>query len=523
MQTATPASTPMTRPRSTYIIAAVVAAGVTLGVSELLAGLIERVPSTLSAIGAVVVDNVPGAIERWAIETFGTGDKAALLIGMIATTLLIAGLVGNWMYRSGAMVAAPVFVGFGAVGLVASLNESLISVPMTVLAAVLATGTGLYTLYWLLQTPVSSLTDTVVGAPTDGLPADPTRRQFVGRAAGIGALAAAGGLVGRRLLTATRTSDVTLPDAAGTLTGPAPENFFDVDGLESIVVANDSFYRIDTALLIPRVPVESWSLRIDGLVDNPFELSFDELTTRDLYEEYVTISCVSNQVGGGLVGNAKWTGVRLAELLEEARPTDEAEQVVGWSVDRWSSGFPIEAVFDGREPLVAVAMNDEPLPARHGFPARLIVPGLYGYVSATKWLERIELTTWDGFDSYWVPRGWAKEGPIKTQSRIDVPRAGRRVAPGDVVAAGVAWAPLKGIERVEVRLDDGPWLDAELTEPLSDKAWVQWKAVIPMSEGEHVLTVRATDGTGETQTEMVRPPAPDGATGHHSVKFRVEA
>jgi DMSO/TMAO reductase YedYZ molybdopterin-dependent catalytic subunit len=503
-----------------YILAAVVAAGVTVGIGELLAGLIERVPSTLSALGAIAVDNVPGAVERWAIETFGTNDKAVLIIGIIITTLLIAALVGNWMYRSGVMVAVPVFVAFGVVGLAASLMESLVSAPLTILAAVLATATGLYALYWLLQSPAAPLSATIVGAPTDGLPADPGRRQFVGRAAGIGAVAAASGLLGRRLLTATRTSEVTLPDAAGTLGSPAPENFFAVDGLESVVVANDSFYRIDTALLIPRVPVDRWSLRIDGLVDNPLEFTFDELTARDLYEEYVTISCVSNEVGGKLVGNAKWTGVRLAELLDEARPTAAAEQVVGWSVDGWASGFPIEAVFDGREPLVAVAMNDEPLPARHGFPARLIVPGLYGYVSATKWLERIELTTWDGFDSYWVPRGWAKEGPIKTQSRIDVPRRGAQLTPGEVVAAGVAWAPLKGIERVEVQLDGGAWVEAELTEPLSDKAWIQWKIALDVPAGSHVLRVRATDGTGETQTDTVRPPAPDGATGYHTVEFR---
>ncbi|MBT8203596.1 MAG: molybdopterin-dependent oxidoreductase [Acidimicrobiia bacterium] len=507
------------RPRSSYITGAVVAAGLTLGVGELLAGLVERVPSPLSSIGAIVVDNVPGAIERWAIETFGTGDKAVLLIGMILTTLLIAALVGNWMYRSGVMVAAPIFVGFGALGLAASLNQTLISVPLTILAAVLATATGLYGLFWLLRTDDRPATDTIVGAPTDGLPADPSRRSFVGRAAGLGVAASVAGLLGRRLLTATRTSEVTLPDAAGTLDGPDAANRFTVEGITPVVTPNDSFYRIDTALLVPRVNVDSWRLRIDGLVDNPLEFTFEELTARDLYEEYVTISCVSNEVGGRLVGNAKWTGVRLAELLEEARPADEAEQVVGWSVDRWSSGFPIEAVFDGREPLVAVAMNDEPLPARHGFPARLIVPGLYGYVSATKWLERIELTTWDGFDSYWVPRGWSKEGPIKTQSRIDVPRRGGSVEPGEMVAAGVAWSGLRGIERVEVSLDNGPWVEAEISEPLSDKTWVQWKASLSVAAGDHELRVRATDGTGETQTAEESNPAPNGATGHHTIDF----
>ncbi len=511
-----------TRTRGQYIMAAVVAAGVTLGIGELLAGLVDRIPSTLSSIGAIAVDNVPTSIERWAIDTFGTGDKAALLLGIVASTLLIAGAVGIWMQRSGVVVAAPLFIGFGFVGLVASLNQTLISVPMTVLAAVLATGSGLYALYFLLQTPGARLTDTVVGEPTDGVPDDPSRRQFVGRAVGLSALAVGGGVLGRRLLTATRSSDVTLP-AAGTLPGVAAENFFEIDGLESVVVANDSFYRIDTALIIPRVPVDNWTLSIDGLVDNPVEFTFGELAARDLVEDYITIACVSNPVGGGLVGNAKWTGVRLAELLEEAGPTDEAEQVVGWSVDRWASGFPIETVFDGREPLVAIAMNDEPLPARHGFPARLIVPGLYGYVSATKWLERIELTTWDGFDSYWVPRGWLKEGPIQTSSRIDVPHKGDRVPAGEVVTAGVAWAPLKEIERVEVQLDDGPWLEAELTQPLSNKAWVQWKATLTVPDGDHLLRVRATDGTGEIQTAIEQRSLPSAATGHHTIEIKARA
>ena len=509
-----------TRPRAAYITAAVVAAGVTLAVGELLAGLVERVPSTLSAIGAIAVDNVPTSIERWAIDTFGTGDKAVLIIGITLTTLLIAAAVGSWMYRSGVVVAAPIFVGFGVVGLMASLNQTLISIPLTILAAVLSTGSGLYALYWLLQAPDRSLTDTVVGDPTDGLPADPSRRQFVGRAAGLGAAAAAGGMLGRRLLTATRVSDVELPDAAGTLAAPSPDNQFLIDGLKPVITPNDKFYRIDTALVTPRVSLDRWTLKIDGFVDNPLEFTFDELTSRDLVEDYVTISCVSNNVGGRLVGNAKWTGVRLVELLEEAGPTDQAEQVVGWSVDRWASGFPIEAVFDGREPLVAVAMNDEPLPARHGFPARLIVPGLYGYVSATKWLERIELTSWDGFDSYWVPRGWAKEGPIKTHSRIDVSDNRATLEQGEVVVAGVAWAPLKGFERVEVQLNDELWTEAELTEPLSDKAWIQWKATISVPAGDHLVRVRATDGTGETQTAAIAPPAPDGATGHHTIELR---
>ncbi len=314
-----------------------------------------------------------------------------------------------------------------------------------------------------------------------------------------------------------------LPPAAGSLAAPGPGNSFAIEGLAPIIVPNDRFYRIDTATFVPRIDETRWSMSIEGLVDNPLSFTFDELLAMDLVEDFVTIACVSNEVGGRLVGNAKWTGVPLPTLMEMASPQDDAEQVVGWSIDGWSSGFPIEAALDGRGAMVALAMNDEPLPARHGFPARLIVPGLYGYVSATKWLDRIELTTWDGFDSYWVPRGWAKEGPIKTQSRIDVPRNRDRVAAGDVVVAGVAWAPLKGIEQVEVRVDEGEWTLAEITEPLSIKAWVQWKSTVNLPEGDHIVSVRATDGEGVTQTAQQVPPRPDGATGHHMIELRVSA
>ena len=312
------------RTRGQTILATVTAAGVTLGVSEFLAGLADRIPSTISSIGTFVVDNVPGSIERWAIETFGTGDKAVLLLGIIATTLLIAGAVGVWIHRSGFAVAIPVFLGFGAVGLIAALSQALISVPLTVLAAVVAVGSGLYSLYWLLETTGPPLRETIVGAATDVVPGDLERRRFLGRATGLGFLAATGGVLGRRLLTMTRTSDVEVPAAAGSLAAPGPENSFNIDGLEPIIVPNDSFYRIDTALVIPRIDVDRWSMRIEGMVDNPMEFTFADLAARDLVEEYVTISCVSNQVGGGLIGNAKWTGVRLAELLEEARPQDGA-------------------------------------------------------------------------------------------------------------------------------------------------------------------------------------------------------
>ena len=315
---------------------------------------------------------------------------------------------------------------------------------------------------------------------------------------------------------------VALPVAELTVPAPPPDaSFIGIPDLTPIVVPNDQFYRIDTALVVPRPDPETWRLRIKGLVDREVEYSLDDLMKRPLYEQYVTISCVSNEVGGDLVGNAKWTGVKLVDLLNEAGIQDGAEQLVGRSVDGWTSGFPVDLAFDGREPLLAIGMNGEPLPPRHGFPARLIVPGLYGYVSATKWIEEIELTTWDGFDGYWITRGWSKEAPIKTQSRIDHPRQGEKVTEDPLVLAGVAWAPTRGIEKVEVRVDEGEWIECELTSPLSDKAWVQWRAETTAGPGRHTAQVRATDGTGSTQTAQRARPAPDGATGHHTIEFEV--
>jgi hypothetical protein len=242
-----------------------------------------------------------------------------------------------------------------------------------------------------------------------------------------------------------------------------------------------------------------------------------------LIEQYVTIACVSNEVGGSLVGNAKWTGVRLRDVLAMAGVQASGEQLVGRSVDGWTAGMPTAWVMDpAREPMIAVKMNDELLPRLHGFPARLIVPGLYGYVSATKWLSELELTTWDGFDGYWVPLGWSKTGPILTQARIDTPTNGRSVPAGPVTIAGVAWAPDRGVSKVEVAID-GEWQDCRLSQPISKATWVQWAYSWDASAapGEHTIEVRATDGTGEVQTPLVSRPDPDGARGHHTIQVRV--
>ena len=319
-------------------------------------------------------------------------------------------------------------------------------------------------------------------------------------------------------------TDTPTPIEVEAATGSLPpETMFDVQGISPVVTPNRDFYRIDTAFSIPRVDVQGWELKITGLVERPYALTYRELLDLATEENYVTLCCVSNEVGGRLIGNAKWQGIPLADVLNRAGVKDEATQIVGRSVDGFTAGFPREVAFDGRPVLVAVGMNGEPLPFKHGFPARLVVSGLYGYVSATKWLQEIELTTWEGFDGYWIPRGWSKEGPIKTQSRIDVPKAfSFDTAPGLQPIAGVAWAQNRGISKVEVQIDgDGEWKEAKLASPISKHTWVQWVSEFEATPGAHFIRVRATDSDGVLQAKGPKNPAPNGAEGWHQVNFRV--
>jgi DMSO/TMAO reductase YedYZ molybdopterin-dependent catalytic subunit len=496
-------------------IAGLVAAAVALGIGELFAGLIEQVPSPLSAIGGWVVDSAPPFVKDFAIAVFGTADKAALGIGTAVIALAVGWQVGVRALRR-TWLGPLVFGAFGLLGIVASWSEPFAE-PVPVIAALTVAALA----GWLLLTLLLRLAS-YDEQPTDGLSDDTSRRQFLRVAAAGSAAAVVAGVGGRKLL--TRLSDVPefvdIPVGFGDVSVAANQEFA-VTGLTPVVVPNDQFYRIDTALVVPSIDETEWALRVHGLVDSEIELTYEDLLGMEIVEDYVTISCVSNDVGGDLVGNALWSGVRLTDVLDLAGVKAEASQLVGRSIDGFTAGFPPDLAYDGRNPLIAVAMNGEPLPRSHGFPARLIVPGLYGYVSATKWLTEIELTTWEDFDGYWIPRGWAKEAPIKTQSRVDVPSPRESVPAGDVVFAGVAWAPLKGIDRVEFQIDDGAWQDAEITAPLSDRAWVQWRGVANVASGNHGVRVRATDGTGYTQTAERVSPRPDGATGIHRTEFQV--
>jgi hypothetical protein len=294
-----------------------------------------------------------------------------------------------------------------------------------------------------------------------------------------------------------------------------------VDGVAPFVTPNRDFYRVDTALVTPQVRAEDWVLRVTGMVDRPFELRFAELLDRDLVEADITMTCVSNLVGDDLVGTARWLGAPVRELLDEAGVRRGADQLVGRSVDRYTCGFPVTAAYD-RECLVAVGMNGVPLPIRHGFPARLVTPGLYGYIGSTKWLTELEVTTFDAFDQYWVRRGYADRAPIKTMARIDTPRSLQRIAPGPTAVAGVAWAQTRGISAVEVRIDDGEFAPAELAAALNDDTWRQWRFAWDATPGRHTLTVRATDGGGEVQTEERADVVPDGASGWMSLVVLVD-
>jgi DMSO/TMAO reductase YedYZ molybdopterin-dependent catalytic subunit len=351
------------------------------------------------------------------------------------------------------------------------------------------------------------------------------RRRFLILSGSLAVGSVVVGSIGRALLQNAHSQEPVTADLPPASLEPAPlqpDTSLAVDGITPIVVPNDDFYRIDTSLLAPRVNVATWSVTVKGMVDRTVTLTYDELAAMPIFEQYVTIACVSNEIGGNLVGNALWRGVHLRQVLAMAGVHPGATQIVGRSVDGFTVGFPTAWAMDpSRDPMIALGMNGQPLPVEHGYPARLIVPGLYGYVSATKWLAEIELTTLEAFDAYWIPRGWAKEAPILTQSRIDVPRDGASLGAGPVAIAGVAWAPDRGVSKVEVRIDQGAWLPATLSAPLSKATWVQWRAGWDATAGDHTIEVRATDGKGEVQTDQVTPPPPDGARGHHTIRVRV--
>lgn len=509
-------------------VAGALAAAVALAVTEVVTA--GAGPSLIDSIGTEFINRFAAPIKDLAIELFGTNDKLALEIGIVVVALLVGSALGRASVQRRVVGLAGIGA-FGVLGLLAGFNDPLASAPRAALAAVLGTAAGIATLVGLLRAAEREATpsheDPGPNKNAGSRNTDPTvrvgdRRSFLMLAGVTGAVAVAGAASARALRAgadgAGRIARIALPRAKRTTPLPVSQPFAPA-GISPYITPNADFYRIDTALFVPRVNETNWKLEVNGMVERPFTISYEDLLGMDMVEEPVTLQCVSNEVGGDLVGNASWLGVPLVDLLNRAGVKSDADQIVGRSVDDFTAGFPTAAAFDGRTALVAVGMNGEPLPQQHGFPARLVVAGLYGYVSATKWLKQIELTRFDDFEGYWIPRGWAAEAPIKIASRIDVPRLGDNIAPGPVVIAGVAWAPPDGISRVEISVDDGPWLETKLGEVASGNTWVQWMTTWTASAGKHEVKVRAFDTKGRAQTADEANPRPDGATGHHRRSF----
>ncbi|WP_443064218.1 sulfite oxidase [Streptomyces sp. NBC_00525] len=508
-------------------LAGLIAGFCALAVAELVAALVRPEAGPVAAVGGAVIDRTPPAVKDFAVRNFGTDDKLVLELGILALLALFAVTLGLSAPRHRRAGAAGVLV-FGVIGAVCAVGRpgggALDALPSLV-GAVVAAGV-LYVLAGRLVPAAAPLAGRRTAGAFD-------RRGFVLAAGAVAAVSAGAGLLGRRLTSVVQAGaarsrrDLRLPAPDSPAPAVPPGTDLELRGLSPFVTPNQDFYRIDTALVVPRVDAGTWRLRIHGEgVRTPLELGLRDLLRRETVERDITLTCVSNEVGGPYVGNARWLGVRLADLLREAgvRPPSEggpADQLVARSVDGMTIGTPVEDVMDGRDALLAFGMNGEPLPFAHGFPVRMVVPGLYGYVSACKWLQDIELTTFDAYDPYWVRRSWSRRAPVKTQARIDTPRPFASPKAGTVPVAGVAWAQHRGIVRVEVRVDGGPWQPARLAAQDSRDTWRQWVWEWPATPGGHTLEVRATDGTGAVQTGRRVGTLPDGATGRHTVVVNV--
>jgi DMSO/TMAO reductase YedYZ molybdopterin-dependent catalytic subunit len=526
-----------------------VSAGVLLAVAELIALIVARNGSPILALGSFVIDIVPRWAKEFAITVFGEFDKPFLLISLGVAILVAAAIGGILQYvrppiglivialagiavtvttvtRAGAtpLAALPGVVGTiaGALALVV-LSRRLRAwhrAATTAAPAAAAVGPG----------PAAPSAPAVTGAVPvgDGRAAARLDRRGFFRVLGIAGAGAVIVGVGARIanvatssITAIRNA-VTLPSPSSTVTIPEGAEL-DIDGVSKLFTPNEDFYRVDTALTVPSIDTSTWSLTVTGMVDTPVTLSFDDILAMDLREFVITLTCVSNEVGGGLVGNARWLGIPVREILAQASPQSGADMVLSRSVDGYTASTPLTSLTDdGVDAILAVGMNGEPLPLEHGFPVRMVVPGLYGYVSATKWLTELKVTTFAQDEAYWTPRGYSAEAPIKLSSRIDTPRAGRAIEAGPTKVAGMAWAQTVGIETVEVRLDDGDWQPATLSSPVNDDTWVQWYVDWEPDAGSHYVSVRATDKAGNLQTEERAPIAPNGSSGWQRVLIQVK-
>ena len=494
---------------------------------ELLAGLLSPSLSPLTAVGGALIDALPPGVKEWAVSLFGTADKAVFVTGMLIVIAAVGGLAGILEQRRRFAGAAVIAV-FGLVGLAAVLTRAQLTpgaVPVPLAAAV----AGALLLRFLIRRLREGVPGDAAGPAAESAPerAPGTgRRSFLQVLATSAAVTAVGGIIagvwrGAAAGISTAREKLKLPAAASEAPAIPAGAEVSLDGMQPLVTPNRDFYRIDTALIVPVIDPDTWTLRVTGMVEQEIELNLADLLAKPLIERHVTIACVSNEVGGDLIGNARWLGWPVRELLALARPQAGADMVLSRSSDGWTAGTPLEVLTDTRDALLAVGMNGEPLPLEHGFPVRMIVPGLYGYVSATKWLTELRLTKFANDEGYWTPRGWSERGPIKTASRIDVPRTGRRVSAGTVMFGGVAWSQHTGIGKVELRVNRGPWQAADLAPGISKDTWYQWQLGIQLTPGQYEVQVRATDLNGDAQAEERRPVAPDGATGFHTIRVDV--
>jgi DMSO/TMAO reductase YedYZ molybdopterin-dependent catalytic subunit len=517
-------------------IAGVLAAGAALGAGQFVAGLTGASGSPVVVVGELQIDFTPPWLKNFAITDFGADDKLVLVGGILVTLGLFAAIIGAAAIRRMAYGMTGVAV-FAVVGLTAAATrpDATVASLLPTLAATAAAVAVLQLLIPMVRPPALPARAAVSYDPVttparaeegaEAEPEGPGRRRFIAAGAATAGAAAGAGLAGRLLTerssVASAQQSLRIPRPSVTTQALPPGVDLHIPGLAPFVTSDASFYRVDTALVLPQVNPSSWQLRIHGMVSREITLTFDQLIKRPLIEDYITLCCVSNPVDGPYIGNAKWLGASLAAVLREAGIKAGADQLLCTSVDGFTSGTPVQTVMDGRDALLAVAMNGQPLPVAHGFPARMVVPGLYGYVSATKWVTDIEVTTFAGNYAYWAQRGWSQQAPIKTECRIDVPNGLEEIQAGRTAVAGVAWAQHKGIEAVEVRVDREPWQQARLAAVPGLDTWRQWVWDWQATSGGHVLEARATDKAGYTQTAVLAPPEPNGATGYPMVSVPV--